>query len=67
MIDSEAIREKLRGLPRWQSNQQWIGWSYLPDDIRSWDGDVLADFINGDKRRIVFRIWEILDNIGKAI
>lgn len=66
-IAAETLREKLRSLPHWQSNKYWIGWSYLPDDICTWDGDVLADFINGDKRDVVNRILEILSNIAGAV
>ena len=66
-LAADTLRKKLKRVPRWQSTPSWIGWVYLPDDIRNWDGDFLADFLNGDSRDVVNRILEILGSIDGAV
>jgi hypothetical protein len=50
---TDEIRERFSGLPGWAQTEWWPGWKYLPKVMLNWDGDFLADYLDGDKRRVI--------------
>lgn len=55
---TDEIRERFSGLPGWAQTEWWPGWKYLPKVMLNWDGDFLADYLDGDKRHVVDLLLE---------
>ena len=50
---ADGIRKRVSKMPEWEQSEWWPGWKYLPETIRNWDGDFLADYLDSDKRHVL--------------
>ena len=55
---TDEIRKRFSGVPGWSQTEWWPGWKYLPKAMLNWDGDFLADYLDGDKRRVIDLLLE---------
>ena len=55
---TDEIRKRFSGVPGWSQTEWWPGWKYLPKVMLNWDGDFLADYLDGDKRRVIDLLLE---------
>ena len=55
---TDEIRKRFSGVPGWSQTEWWPGWKYLPKAMLNWDGGFLADYLDGDKRRVIDLLLE---------
>ena len=55
---TDEIRKRFSGVPGWSQTEWWPGWKYLPKAMLNWDGNFLADYLDGDKRRVIDLLLE---------
>ncbi len=55
---TDDIRARISSMPGWAQTEWWPGWKSLPRSILNWDGDFLADYLDGDKRRVIDLLLE---------
>lgn len=58
---ADDIRARTAGISGWKHSEWWPGWKYLPDDLLNWQGDFLADYLDGDKRHVIDTLLKELD------
>ena len=57
---ADDIRNRLSKIGGWKQTAYWPGWKYLPDHMLHWQGDFLADYLDGDKRHVIDALVEEL-------
>ena len=55
---TDDIRARISSMPGWAQTEWWPGWKSLPRAILNWDGDFLADYLDGDKRHVLDLLLE---------
>ena len=55
---TDDIRARISSMPGWAQTEWWPGWKSLPRAILNWDGGFLADYLDGDKRRVIDLLLE---------
>ena len=55
---TDDIRARISSMPGWAQTEGWPGWKSLPRAILNWDGDFLADYLDGDKRHVLDLLLE---------
>ena len=64
---TDEIRKRFSGMPGWSQTEWWPGWKYLPKAMLNWDGDFLADYLDGDKRHVLDLLLEEIKAIQSLL
>lgn len=64
---TDEIRKRFSGVPGWSQTEWWPGWKYLPKAMLNWDGDFLADYLDGDKRHVLDLLLEEIKAIQSLL
>lgn len=64
---TDDVRKRFSGMPGWAQTEWWPGWKSLPQAILNWDGDFLADYLDGDKRHVLDLLLEEIKAIQSLL
>ena len=64
---TDDIRARISSMPGWTQTEWWPGWKSLPQAILNWDGDFLADYLDGDKRHVLDLLLEEIKAIQSLL